>query len=100
MSENKYGQSTRSHTTFNNTNNLLVKEMLEGIKGVSKSRKSKDRQHNGKTIIYKTLRSKQKLEQHEPHKNPWVNSDDLNGYAVSVLLVTHVVLLLNGTNIT
>jgi hypothetical protein len=59
---------------------LLVKEMLEGIKGVSKSRKSKDRQQNGKTIIYKTLRSKQKLEQHEPHKNPWVNSGAPEGH--------------------
>jgi len=52
--------------------NFVDREKFEDTKGVFRSRNSKDRQHNGKkkkgqTTIYKTLHSKLKIEQHEPH---------------------------------
>jgi len=36
----------------------------------------------GQTTIYKTLHIKLKIEQHEPHKKPFVNSGAPEGLAV------------------
>jgi hypothetical protein len=60
----------------------------------------KDRQHNGgkkrdiKTI-YKTLRTKLKIEQHEPNQNPGVNSGAPEGKAVPASLVAPVMTMLS-----
>jgi hypothetical protein len=58
-----------------NNNCLKCKEEFED----TRIRKSKDKQHNGQnkstkgqTTTYKTLHSKLKIEQHEPHDNPEV----------------------------
>jgi len=48
----------------------------------------------GQTIISKALHRNLKIEKHEPHKHPGVNSGDPEGYAVSALHVSLVVLLL------
>jgi hypothetical protein len=57
----------------------LLKEKFEDTKVVNRRRKSKkNRQHNGQKKkekrIYKTLHRKLKIEQHEPHLIPEVNS--------------------------
>jgi hypothetical protein len=62
---------------------------FEDTKRVIKIRNSeKDRQHNGQEekqiIIYKALRRKLKIEQHEPHYISGVNSDAPNTLAVPV----------------
>ena len=51
----------------------------------------KRKRTKGQTILYKTLHIKLKIEQHEPHLKPEVNSGDLkgqwyeSGLAVSVM---------------
>jgi hypothetical protein len=51
----------------------VLTERFEDTKGVIRSRKSKDRQHNGQkkknSMIYKTLHRKLKIQQHEPLLN-------------------------------
>jgi hypothetical protein len=40
---------------------------------------AKRKRTKGQTTIYKTLHRKQKMEQHEPHKQPGINFGALNG---------------------
>ena len=47
----------------------------------------------GKTTIYKTLHRKLKIEKHEPHSEPVVNSGAPEGQVVHAPLVAPVVLL-------
>lgn len=42
------------------------------------------------TMIYKTLQVQIKIEHHEPHKKPMVNSWALEGLALPVPLVTRI----------
>ena len=51
------------------------------------------------TIIYKTLHRKVKIELHEPHLKPEVNSGVSEGLEVPAPHVTPIVLLLNDTSI-
>jgi hypothetical protein len=74
------------------------KEKFGGTKGVTRSRKSKDRQCNGQkekgqTMIYKTLKILRSGNTN-PTKKPWMNSSAPEGKGVHVSLVAPVVLLL------
>jgi len=51
------------------------------------------------TTIYKTLHRKLKIEQHEPHQKPGMNSGAPEGLQVPTPHVTHVMWLLHDMNI-
>ena len=78
-----------------------LKEEFEDTKGVIRIRISKkNRQHNGQKKKYKrtnndlqNIHIKLKIEQHEPHKKPEVNSGAPEGLAVPATLVTPVVII-------
>ena len=78
----------------------LLKEKFEDTKVVNRRRKSKkNRQHNGQKKQEKRIYRKLKIEQHEPHLIPRVNSCASEGLAVPAPHVTPVVLLFNDMNI-
>ena len=71
---------------------------------IRRRQSKKDTQYNGqmrqgqkKTTIYKTLHRKLKIEQHDPHENPGVNSGAMEVQVVSAPHLTSVVLLLLQT---
>ena len=74
---------------------LSIKEEFEDTKGATIICKSKkDRNHNGqrkrtkgRTTIYKKLRTKLKIEYHEPHLKPEVNLGTPEELSVPALLV-------------
>ena len=49
---------------FNINGNYIIKKSYQMVIRI---RKSKERQCNGQTMIYKTLQRKLKIEQHESH---------------------------------
>ena len=60
---------------------------------------AKRKRTKGQPIIYKTLNKKLKIEIHEAHYKPRINSGAPEGVSVPHQLVTPVVLLLHDTNI-
>ena len=68
----------------------VFQENVEDTKGVIRISKSKNRQYNGQKDKkdLQTTTKKIKIEQHEPHFKPWVNSCVPGGYAVPASLVT------------
>jgi hypothetical protein len=52
---------------------------------------AKRKKTKGKVII--TLHRKPKMQQHEPHQNPWVNSGALEGLAVPAPLLAPLMLI-------
>jgi hypothetical protein len=65
----------------------MVLRKFEDIKGVIRSRKSKDRLYNGQekkykwqTMLCKTLYRKIKIEQHKHHKKPGMHTSVPEGF--------------------
>jgi len=79
----------------------VLEEKFEDTKGVIRSCKLKDRQHNDQTktkikrqtTIYKILHRKIKIEQHESQQQSVVNSCTLEGKAVPAHVAPIMLLL-------
>ena len=69
--------------------------MFEDTIEVIRSRKQTIQwpKEKGQTPIYKTLHRKLKTDQHEPHKQPGVNSGAPDGWAVKFIKYQNIILL-------
>ena len=76
-----------------NCQSVISPNMQEYLETKVSNTMTKRKRTKGQTTIYKTLHKKLKIDQHEPHQKPGMNSSAPEGQAVPAQLMAQVVLL-------